>query len=133
MRRSVQVVACSTLAIAPLLVFAGSTGEPAKDPFTPAQRKYWAFQPVKRVEPPVVKHTDRVVNPIDVFIASKLEPKQMGLNPEADRVTLLRRVSFDLIGLPPTLEEIDAFVNDKTPQAYEKVVDRLLASPHYGE
>ena len=104
-----------------------------KDPFTPAQRNYWAFQPVKRVPPPAVKQQKLVANPIDAFIASKLDGKGIQLSPAADKVTLLRRVSFDLIGLPPTPGEVDAFVADKSPDAYEKVVDRLLASPHYGE
>jgi hypothetical protein len=96
--------------------------------FTEAQRKYWAFQPVKATVPP-----KPAANPIDAFIVARLEAKKLSLNPQADRVTLLRRVSFDLIGLPPTPEEVDTFVNDKSADAYEKVVDRLLASPHYGE
>jgi hypothetical protein len=103
------------------------------DPFTPAQRKYWAFQPVAHPQAPSVKHKDWVANPIDAFIAQKLEAKGLGFSPAADRVTLLRRVTLDLIGLPPTPEELDAFVADKSPNAFEKVVDRLLASPRYGE
>ena len=99
-----------------------------KDPFTPAQRKYWAFQPVNRPTPP-----KPAANPIDAFILAKLEAKNIKPAVPADRVTLLRRVSFDLIGLPPTPEEVDAFLADKSPDAYEKVVDRLLASPRYGE
>ncbi len=73
------------------------------------------------------------VNPIDAFILAKLENRGLTLSPAADKVTLLRRVTFDLIGLPPTPEEVDAFLKDNSPDAYEKVVDRLLASPHYGE
>src|SRR5437660_12106217 len=133
MRRAAEVIACSTLAITPLLLWAGSTAEAPKDPFTTAQRKYWAFQPVKKVEPPVVQSSGRIANAIDAFVVSKLEPKELSLSPEADRVTLPRRVSFDLIGLPPNPEESDSFLNDKSPNAYEKVVDRLLASPQYGE
>ncbi len=72
-------------------------------------------------------------NPIDAFILAALQQQQLALSPEADRLTLLRRVSFDLTGLPPTPKDIEDFLNDKTPSAYEKVVDRLLASPHYGE
>jgi Protein of unknown function (DUF1553)/Protein of unknown function (DUF1549) len=101
--------------------------------FSPAQRKYWALQPISHPQAPAVKHRDWVVNPIDAFIAQKLEAKGLSLSPAADRVTLLRRVTFDLVGLPPTPEEVDAFVADKSPNAYEKVVDRLLASPRYGE
>ncbi len=104
-----------------------------KDPFTAAQRKYWAFQAVKRAEPPPLKNGAAAANPIDAFIRAKLESASIQPAPEADRVTLLRRVSFDLIGLPPTPEEVDAFLADKSPNAYEKVVDRLLASPRYGE
>ncbi len=74
-----------------------------------------------------------MANPIDAFIEAKLESKNLSLSSEADRITLLRRVTFDLTGLPPTPQEVDAYIADKSPQAYEKVVDRLLASPHYGE
>ena len=72
-------------------------------------------------------------NPIDSFVLAKLEKEGLEPSPEADRPTLIRRLSFDLTGLPPTLQEIDAFVNDRSPDAYEKVVDRLLASPRYAE
>ena len=72
-------------------------------------------------------------NPIDDFVLARLEKEGLTPSPEADRVTLLRRLSLDLIGLPPTPEEVDAFLADKSPNAYEKQVDRLLASPHYGE
>jgi hypothetical protein len=99
-----------------------------KDPFTPAQRKYWAFQPIARPPVPVAK-----INPVDAFILEKLQARKLTLSPVADRVTLLRRITFDLIGLPPTPQEVDAFLADKSPNAYEKVVDRLLASPRYGE
>jgi hypothetical protein len=92
-------------------------------------RKFWAFQsPVRPKVPPL-----KVSNPIDAFILAALQKQQLTLSPEADRLTLLRRVSFDLTGLPPTLKDIDDFLNDKTPSAYEQVADRLLASPHYGE
>ena len=71
--------------------------------------------------------------PIDNFILAKLEEKGMKPVPHADKRTLIRRATFDLIGLPPTPEEVQTFVDDKSPNAFEKVVDRLLASPHYGE
>src|SRR5260370_34397079 len=105
----------------------------AADTFTPAQRKYWAFQPVVQPQLPTLHHKSAVATPIDAFIAAKLDAKGLQLSTRADRVTLIRRVTFDLIGLPPTPEEVDAFVADKSPKAYEKVVDRLLASPRYGE
>src|SRR5205823_10291440 len=94
---------------------------------------HWAFQPPKRPTPPAVKNLARVNNPIDRFALAKLESEGVAPSPEADRYTLLRRVSLDLTGLQPTLREIEEFLGDKSPNAYEKVVDRLLASPHYGE
>lgn len=98
-----------------------------------AQRKWWAFQPIKVVTPPVSKNQQWVKSAIDHFIAAKLESQMLTLNQPADRRTLLRRATYDLTGLPPTPEEVDAFLNDKSPEAFTKVIDRLLASPHYGE
>ena len=94
---------------------------------------WWALQKLKRPEPPAVKNKNWVRNPIDSFVLAALEARGLRPTPPADKATLLRRVTFDLIGLPPTPEEIDAFLKDESPDAYEKVVDRLLASPHYGE
>ncbi len=96
-------------------------------------RKHWAFQPLKAVTPPVVKNAAWSKNPIDRFILAKLQSKGMKPNPYADRRTLIRRATFDMLGLPPTPAEVEAFVNDKSPDAWTKVVDRLLASLHYGE
>jgi hypothetical protein len=95
--------------------------------------KHWAY--VKPVRPalPEVKDRSWLRNPIDNFILAKLEREGLKPAPEADKTTLIRRVYLDLVGLPPTPEEVDAFVADSSPDAYEKVVDRLLASPHYGE
>src|SRR5262249_4963105 len=93
----------------------------------------WAFRPPVRGTPPKVKHTAWVKNPIDAFLLAKLEAKGLPPAPRADKITRIRRATFDLTGLPPTPEEVDAFLADKSPAAYEKVVDRLLASPHYGE
>src|SRR5207237_4459069 len=84
-------------------------------------------------EPPVVKGASWPRNPIDQFVLARLEKEGLAPSPEADRVTLIRRLSLDLIGLPPTPAEVDAFVADPSPRAYENLVDRLLASPHYGE
>jgi mono/diheme cytochrome c family protein len=95
--------------------------------------RFWSFQPVKRPPIPAVKHKEWVRNPIDAFVLARLEKAGLQPAPPAGRVALLRRVTYDLIGLPPTPAEVTAFVNDKSPNAYEKVVDRLLASPHYGE
>ncbi len=96
-------------------------------------KKHWAFQPLKPAALPTVKRTGWAKNPIDRFILAKLESKGMKPNPYANRRTLIRRATFDMLGLPPTPEEVNAFVNDPAPDAWEKVVDRLLASPHYGE
>ena len=94
---------------------------------------HWAFQTPKRSEAPAVKQSAWVRNPIDNFILARLERENVKPSPEADRPTLLRRLSLDLTGLPPTPEEIQSFLADASPAAYEKAVDRLLASPHYGE
>jgi mono/diheme cytochrome c family protein len=94
---------------------------------------HWSYvKPVRPALPPV-KRQAWVRNPVDAFIAAGQEGHGLPPAPEADRITLIRRLSFDLTGLPPAPEEIDAFVNDKSPDAYEKLVDRLLASKHYGE
>jgi hypothetical protein len=94
---------------------------------------HWAFQPPKAVPPPAVKIAAWANNPIDRFVMAKLEKEGISPSPEADRDTLLRRVSLDLTGLPPSPRELEEFRADKAPDAYAKVVDRLLASPHYGE
>jgi hypothetical protein len=96
-------------------------------------RAFWAFQAPTAVAPPEVKQSHRVRNPIDAFIVQKLEEKGLTLAPEADRLTLLRRASFDLTGLPPEPAEVRAFLDDRDPLAHEKLIDRLLASPRYGE
>lgn len=104
--------------------------------YTPAERRHWSFQPRKDAAPPeFTAAADRawVRTPIDAFLLAALQKAGLRPAPEADRETLIRRVTFDLHGLPPTPAEIDAFVNDKSPDAWEKVIDRLLASPRYGE
>ena len=93
------------------------------------QRAFWAFQPV--VKPAVPAGTES--SPIDRFINRQLEARKLAANPPAPRHDLIRRAYLDLTGLPPTYEDIQAFVNDKSPDAFAKVVNRLLASPHYGE
>lgn len=94
---------------------------------------HWAFSPIQHPEPPDTKSTDAIQNPIDRFIQARLEKEGLTPAPEADRRTLLRRLSFDLTGLPPKPKEVKAFVEDTAPGAYERQVDRLLASTHYGE
>jgi hypothetical protein len=95
--------------------------------------KHWAFVPPMRPQAPPVTERLWVKNGIDPFILAPLEERKLPHAPEADRATLLRRLSFDLIGLPPTLDEQEAFLADKSPLAYDRLVDRLLASPQYGE
>ncbi len=95
---------------------------------------HWAFvKPVQAPPPQILNPKSEILNPIDAFIRARLDQEKLTPSPEADKYTLVRRVSLDLIGLPPTPEEADAFVQDTAPDAYEKLVDRLLASPHYGE
>jgi mono/diheme cytochrome c family protein len=94
---------------------------------------HWAFKAVVRPAVRDVVNKAWVRNPIDGFVLARLEKKSLHPSPEADRVTLIRRLSFDLLGLPPTIEEVDAFLADTRSNAYELLVERLLASPHYGE
>jgi hypothetical protein len=96
-------------------------------------RQFWAFQPPRRPVVPSVKHGDRVRSPIDAFVLAKLEAKGLTLSPEASKTTLIRRAYFDLTGLPPSPKEVRTFLADSDPGAYEKMIDRLLASPSYGE
>jgi hypothetical protein len=100
---------------------------------TRAGADWWSLKPVQRPVPPMVEHQERVNNPIDAFVMSRLSSKQLSLAPLADRRTLIRRLYFDLVGLPPTRQEIEKFVNDPAQDAYAKLIDRLLASQHYGE
>jgi mono/diheme cytochrome c family protein len=98
---------------------------------TDKDRDFWAFRPPRAVPPPAVREPVR--NPIDAFVLHRLEEKGLTLSPEADRLTLLRRACFDLTGLPPEPDEVRAFLADPDPLAYAKLIDRLLASPRYGE
>jgi hypothetical protein len=122
-RRS-NIIACAVVTAAALI--AGSVARADDD----GDRFYKA---VKRPTPPEVKQKELVKNPIDRFVLAKLEEVGLSLSKPADKLTLLRRVTFDLTGLPPTAEEQAEFVNDSSPAAYERVVDRLLDSPRYGE
>ncbi|MGI8991659.1 MAG: PSD1 and planctomycete cytochrome C domain-containing protein [Bryobacteraceae bacterium] len=115
----------------------GPAPEPQAAPVTAlvkeSDRKFWSFQPPVRPLVPSVKNGALVRNPIDAFLLQKLESKNLKYSPEAGRLTLMRRVYLDLIGMLPTEAEIDAYLKDTSPGAYEKLVDRLLASSHYGE
>ncbi len=126
-----------------------ATAAPREFAITAADRAHWAFQPVKRPQVPVISkgvisnqsassrtnHSSLITNysPLDAFLLAKLHAAGLTFSPLATKEAQLRRVSLDLIGLPPTLAELDAFVADASPDAWAKVVDRLLASPHYGE
>jgi len=102
-------------------------------PIKPEDRAHWAFIPPRKADTPPVREAGWARNAIDAFVLARLEAEGIPHAPEADRPTLLRRLSFDLIGLPPTPEESEAFLADRSPDAYEAQVDRLLASPHHGE
>ena len=107
---------------------AARTKGPADDSST-----HWSFQPIRRPRPPEVSRESWVRNPIDRFILARIENKGLTPSPEAERTTLIRRLYIDLVGLLPAPEEVDAFVNDDRPDAYEQLVDQVLDSPHYGE
>src|SRR5579871_4683462 len=109
---------------------ADTDGASTAHQFTDQQRRFWAFLKIAK---PAVPKLAGVRNPIDAFIVTKLSAHNLKPNPSADKITLLRRAYFDLIGLPPTPEDAQAFLADNSPTAFEHVVDRLLASPQYGE
>ena len=129
-----SLLTCAGVSTLLMLVTAmGLAAEPHK--FNEAERNHWAFQPVSRPSVPVVAPTrgSQPHNEVDAFILALLVKDGMSLSAPADKLTLLRRVKFDLVGLPPTPEEAAEFLADESPEAYEQLVERLLASPHYGE
>ncbi len=113
------------------LLWAARADEPKRGPAPSAE--HWSFKALVRAAVPAVKNAAWVRNPIDQFVLARLDGLGIAPSPEADRVTLIRRLSLDLLGLPPTLAEVDAFVTDARPDAYERLVERLLQSPHFGE
>ena len=125
-RTVLPIFALAWLAVSPATARAGPVD-------VEAGRAHWAYQPLRRPHPPAVKDGAWPANDIDRFILAGLEARQIRPAPDADRRTLVRRLYFDLLGLPPTPEQIAAFVQDTSPDAYERLVDRLLASPHFGE
>ncbi len=106
---------------------------PAGSTVSLARKQHWSFRPIRRPDLPALRDAGLVRTPVDRFVLAKLEAKGLSRAPEADRRTLIRRLSFDLLGLPPTPEEVDAFLTDSRPDAYERLVERLLSSPAYGE
>jgi hypothetical protein len=122
------VVAISMLMAWPCISLRAAPGQSFED-----ARKHWAYQPIQNPTPPKVRNGKRAQSPVDAFLLAKLEEKNLTFSPPADKRTLLRRVYYDLIGLPPTFEEIQTFERDRSRNAFAKVVDQLLASPRYGE
>jgi hypothetical protein len=112
---------------------AAPTARKGDNSISDKDRAHWSFQRVKRPAVPAVKNTKWIANPIDAFILAALEAKGLEPNPPATRIELVRRVYYDLTGLPPTIAQASAFLADHSPRAYENLVDTLLASPHYGE
>jgi mono/diheme cytochrome c family protein len=100
---------------------------------TPEERQFWSFQPVTHPSVPKTRAKDRVRTPVDAFLVAAMSKQGLAFSPDADKPTLLRRAHLDLLGLPPTPEEAAQFLADNSPDAYERLIDRLLASPHYGE
>jgi hypothetical protein len=109
------------------------TGEAPKGVDWQAAQSHWAFQPISRPVPPLVKDESWIQTPIDRFVLARLESEGMRPAPPADKPTLIRRATFDLTGLPPTVEEVEAFMADQSPESFARVIDNLLDSPHYGE
>jgi hypothetical protein len=105
----------------------------AESPWTEEERSHWSLQPVRRPSVPQVNQADQVRTPIDAFLLARLEEKGLGFSPPADRRTLIRRLSFDLLGLPPSPERVEEFAADERPDAYDRLVEEMLASPAYGE
>ena len=123
--RALQRVLTSALLFASAIASArGADADP---------RNHWAFRPLVRPAIPRLERAAVTRSPVDAFVLQALEQKKLSLNPEADRATLLRRLSFDLTGLPPRPDEIARFVADPPPMPMSRPVERLLASPHYGE
>ena len=124
----------SLIAFAFLAAQTSAQNKYADPELKPTDRTHWAFVPPKRPAPPeIANQKPPITNPIDAFILARLKKEGLAPSPEADKLTLIRRVTLDLIGLPPTPAEVEAFVKDTAADAYEKLVERLLASPHFGE
>lgn len=135
MRAVATSLLCLALPMAALAVAIHASLDPVRDEpsITPADRRHWAFTPLRQPEVPVVRQAGAARNEIDRFILAKLEPAGLALSPQAEAATLIRRVTLDLTGLPPALEDVKAFVQKPTGATFEALVDRLLASSNYGE
>ena len=138
-------LACKIIACGVALCLTAAPKRTAADPpattastnvprsFTAEEKSFWSFQPPADLPPPSVHRADWPKSPLDSFVLVKLEEKGLTPAPPADKRTLIRRATFGLIGLPPTPAEIEAFLADESADAFARVVDRLLGSPHYGE
>jgi hypothetical protein len=132
------ILLCASVALLNAVVSASADVDSTKEaiaepPITSKERDHWAFRPLARPKVPAVAQSSQVANPIDAFVLARLERRNLTLMPRADRRTLIRRLSFDLTGLPPTPGEVETFLADPSDRAYEDLIDRLLASPAYGE
>ena len=105
----------------------------SEDDLTEEERSFWSFQPIRRPAVPSLRQPDRVRTPVDAFLLARLEAHNLSFSHEADAVTIARRASFDLLGLPPSADEVAEFLADREPGAFERLIERLLESPHYGE
>ena len=123
---------CCSLALASGALAAPSS-EAGKSSVAEAGKNWWSFQPLAKTEPPPLDQKSKIKNPIDRFIAAKAAEKNISIAKPADKRTLLRRACFDLLGLPPSPEEVEKFLRDKSPDAWARLIERLLASPHFGE
>jgi hypothetical protein len=132
-RTAVALFIGLSLATFPTTTRADGPTDPPEPTWTAEQRRHWSFVPPTRPEVPAVGARGWVRNPIDAFILKPMEAEGLAPAPEADRATLIRRICFDLTGLPPSSQEVAEFEADSSPDAYERLVDRLLASPQYGE
>src|SRR5262245_19887032 len=122
--RSISLFVLTLVSAAPPAIRAGDAAD---------EPRHWAFQPVRRPEVPEVRHKELVRNPVDAFLLVRLEEQGLTFSPTAERRELIRRLKFDLLGLPPTPQEVAAFLADDAPGAYERLVEKFLESPHYGE
>ena len=132
-------LSCAVLVVAAVLLSASglqaqSAAElPVERPISDEERDHWAYKPVANVDPPKPSAGPWSEHPVDCFLHSAMEAQGVSPLPAAGKQTLLRRLSFDLIGLPPLIDQVREFLHDDAPEAYERLVDRLLASPAYGE
>jgi hypothetical protein len=132
-KRTLLALLLSVSAAAIAIAAEQKANEVAASATTPPSRLHWAYQPVQHPAAPSVKQKDWTRTPIDAFVLAKIEAAKLSPSAEADRATFIRRATLDVWGLVPEPEEVAAFVNDQSPDAYEKLIDRLLASPRYGE